>query len=170
MGQSGSKLVVTLGCLALALGAASWWYRFESAHRATQFWGSEAAALIVVPGQVEALILQPQNGRTEGEKLPQLDDHLIVSQTDLSDARGLVHLRHALVTDTNYLWNETAIAPVPWRWALRFQEADDSVLVLFSADLATLGKLTSDSPTVDVISCQPMAETLQQYFADLGLN
>ena len=170
MGPSGSKLVVTLGCLAFALGLASWWYRFESAHRATQFWGSEAASLIVEPGSVEAIGLQAQNGRTGGEWIPQLEGYLIVSRTDLSDARGMVHLRHALVTDTNYLWNETAMPTVLWRWALQFQEADDSVLVLFSTDLATLGKLTSDSPTVEVISCQPMAETLKQYFAHLGLN
>ena len=173
MRQSGSKLVVVLGSLALVLAAASWWYRFESAHRSTQFWGPEAAQLIVEPGQVEALSLQPA---AKGEKraadlLPQLGDaYTVVSRLDLTNARGMVHLRHALTSDSNYVWSQSAAAPAAWRWALRFQAADRQLLVLFTADLATLGKSATGSPRLEVISCQPMAETLQQYFTALGLS
>ncbi len=177
MSQSGSKLVVVLGSLALALAAASWWYRFESAHRSTQFWGPEAAQLIVEPGPVEALGLQSS---AEGEKraadlLPQLGDaYAVVSRLDLTNAPGMVHLRHALTSDSNYVWGQSAAAPAAWRWALRFQDpgfqdADRQLLVLFTADLATLGKSATNSSPAEVISCQPMAETLQQYFTALGL-
>jgi hypothetical protein len=173
MSQSGTKLVVALGSLALALGATSWWYRFESAHRATQFWGPEAAELIVESGQVEALTLQPA---AEGEKpaddlLPQLGDaYAVVSHLDLTNAPGMVHLRHALTSDSNYVWSESAPAPAAWRWALRFHDTDRQLLVLFTADLAILGKSTAGTPPVEMISCQPMAETLQQYFTALGLS
>ncbi len=173
MRQSGSKLVVVLGSLALALAAASWRYRFETAHRSTQFWCPEAAQLIVEPGQVVALGLQSS---AEGEKraadlLPLLGDaYTVVSRLDLTNAPGMVHLRHALTSDSNYVWGQSAAAPAAWRWALRFQDADRQLLVLFTADLATLGKSATNSSPAEVISCQPMAETLQQYFTALGLS
>ena len=173
MNQSGTKLVVVLGGLALALGAGSWWYRFESAHLATTFWGPEAAELIVEPGQVDALTLQPaaEGEPQAAELLGQLDlKYRVESRLDLTGARGLVHLRHALSSDSNYVWNQTAAAPVAWRWALRFHDAERQVLVLFTADLATLGKLVPGSSPVELISCDPMAETIQRYFAALGLK
>jgi hypothetical protein len=173
MNQSGTKLVVVLGSLALALSVVSWWYRFESAHRMTQFWGPEAAELIVESGQVEALGLQlVAEGEERGvELLPQLDGaYAVVSRLDLTDAPGMVHLRHAITSDSSYVWSQTAPAPDAWRWALRFYDADRQLLVLLTADLATLGKSTTDFSPVEVISCQPMAETLQQYFTVLGLS
>jgi hypothetical protein len=172
MNPSGTKLVVALATLALALGAGSWWYRYQSAHRATQFWGPASAELIVEPGQVEALTLQPA---TEGEPRqaglpPQLGgEYAVAALLDLTNARGTVHLRHALTSDSNYVWSPSAITPAKWRWALRFHNAEHQLLVLFTADLATIGKSTTDSPAVEAISCEPMAETLRQYFAALGL-
>jgi hypothetical protein len=172
MNPSGTKLVVALATVALALGAGSWWYRYQSAHRATQFWGPASAELIVEPGQVEALTLQPA---TEGEPRqaglpPQLGgEYAVAALLDLTNARGTVHLRHALTSDGNYVWNQPAAAPAKWRLALRFHDADQELLVLFTADLATLGKSTSASPAIEAISCQPMAATLRQYFTALGL-
>jgi hypothetical protein len=173
MNQSGTKLVVALASLALALGVTSWWYRYESAHRATQFWGSAVAELIVESGPVEAFTLQPAG---EGEPpaedlLPQLGgEYAVVARLDLTKARGTVHLRHALTSDSNYVWNQAAATPATWRWALRFHDAERQVLVLFTADLATLGKSATGSPSVEAISCEPMAETLRQYFAAIGLT
>jgi hypothetical protein len=172
MNSSGSKLVLALGSLAVALGVFSWWYRYESAHRATQFWGPTAAELIVEPGQVEALtLLAASEGEPQaGEVLPQLGDgYVVAARLDLAQARGLVHLRHALTSDGNYAWDQPSAELAKWRWALRFHDADQELLVLFTADLATLGKSTSASPAIETISCQPMAATLRQYFAALGL-
>lgn len=173
MNQSGTKLVVALGMLALAFGVGSWWYRFESAHRTTQFWGPEGAELIVEPGQVIAFRLQPLIGEeSEEEKLlPQLSgEYAVDSRFDLTKAPGLVHLRHALTSDSNYIWEESAPAPSTWRWALQFGDADQPLLVLLTDDLATIGKLAGGSSSLAVISCRPMAETLQQYFQELGLS
>jgi hypothetical protein len=152
------------------LGAGSWWYRYQSAHRATQFWGPASAELIVEPGQVEALTLQHAAQPQSGQGLPQLgNEYAVTARQDLTKARGTVHLRHALASDSNYVWDQPAATPAKWRWALRFHDADRELLVLFTSDLATLGKATADSPSVEAISCEPMAETLRQYFAALGL-
>ena len=173
MSQSGTKLVVALGGLALVLGAISWWYRFEAAHRATLYWGPQAAELILEPGQVEALALLPaiESESEADNSLSELGgEYRVASRHDLTDARGTVHLRHALTSDRNYRWNHSAQAPASWRWALRFYDDDRQLVVLFTADLATLGHLPSNAPTVQSVSCAPMSETLQQYFTALGLS
>jgi hypothetical protein len=171
MNPSGSKLVVALVSLAVALGVFSWWHRYESAHRTTQFWGPEAAELILEPGPVEALTLQPAaEGELPPTDLPLLLDgeYTVAASLDLTKARGTVHLRHALTSDSNYVWDQATTTPDTWRWALRFHDADRQLLVLFTADLETLGK-SADGTKLETISCQPMAETLQSYFEAIGL-
>ncbi len=173
MGQSGTKLVIAIGGLALALGAVSWWYRFESAHRATQFWGAEAAELIEEPSEVLGLKLEsvPEENEVPEDAGIEFDHrhYATLLQIDLTEARGMVHLRHALMTDSSYLWMKRPKVPSTWRWMLKFSQGDHYVLVLLSDDLATLGKSINSSP-IEVISCQPMAETLREYFAALGLE
>lgn len=171
--QSGTKLVVLLMCLAVALGVYSWWNRYESAHRATQFWGPDNARLIVEDGEVEAMLLQfDPNGSEPAslETLPILPGYSVLSSVDLSDARGMVHLRFALTSDSNYLWDVQLANLVGWKWALRFAQEGREMTVLFTDDFETLGKLMSDSGNVELIACQPMAETLQEYFLSLGLT
>lgn len=166
-------MVAILG-LAVALGAVSWWYRFESAHRATEFWGPVAAELIAEPSQVLGLKLEPISRRqmkvVEGDVLTlgAGSYYEIKVSKDLTDAPGMVHLRHALLTDSNYLWMQRPEDPDAWRWMLKFSRDSRYILILFSEDLATLGKST-DASSVRAISCQPMAETLREYFAALGL-
>jgi hypothetical protein len=173
MGQSGSKLVIAIGGLALALGAVSWWYRFETAHRATQFWGPEAAGLIEERSEVLGLKIElfPEGDKVTADAEIELEhrNKAIMLQKDLTDARGMVHLRHALLTDSNYLWIKRPDAPPRWRWALKFQQHDRYMFVLLSEDFATLGK-SVDSLPIKIISCQPMAAMLKEYFAGLGLR
>jgi len=52
---------------------------------------------------------------------------------------------------------------------LKFQQHDRYMFVLLSEDFATLGK-SVDSLPIKIISCQPMAAMLKEYFAGLGLR
>jgi len=174
MGQSGTRLVVAIGGLALALGVVSWWYRFESAHRATQFWGPAAAELIAERSDVLGLKLElapePVDGVPSGDWISlSPHDYETPLRKDLTDAPGMVHLRHALLTDSNYLWMKRPEVPDTWRWVLRFSQGDRYVLILLSDDLARLGKSMNSSP-IEMISCQPMTATLREYFVALGLK
>ncbi len=173
MKLSGTKLVVALACLALAMGVASWAYRYGATHRATQFWGGEAARLLAQPSQVEILGLELAGPGGASRLRFDLGRSYQARQIkDLTNARGMVHFRHVLMTDRSYVWTQR---PEPqqilWRWCLRFHEEDRQVFVVLAEDLATIGYvLTEDSQQVRAISCQPMAATLQQYFGDdLGL-
>lgn len=162
--QSGTKLVLLLSSLALALGVVSWWNRYSSAHRATEFWGPENARLIVEPGEVEALLLAEDKESEVSNPASPLAGYSVDSRADVSKAPGLAHLRFALTSDSNYTWGEQPGRVGPWKWAFRFSGEAGSVLVFFTEDFETLGKLAEQSSSVEVVSCEPMAETLREYF------
>lgn len=92
----------------LALGAAlalfATWFQWSQTRRCLDFYGSEAAHRIQAAPRVELWRLRP-DGVAER---PEAD-----RRTDVSQARGIVHLRRGLVEDANFAWD----APAPGRSA-----------------------------------------------------
>lgn len=155
MPQSGTKLVIALVGLALMLGAISWWYRYEAAHRASQFWGPAASRLIA---------------ESEGLEVIALNSGEIEDRLDISKTRGQAHLRHALMSDRNYVWDEPLeIRDMEWRWTLRFHEGEQQALIKFTEDLKTVGRVDVANNTATTLACEPMAASLKQYFEAIGL-
>ncbi|MGI9427756.1 MAG: hypothetical protein ACR2NM_03800 [Bythopirellula sp.] len=171
MQNSGTKLVLGLLGVALALGMISWCYRYAAAHRASQFWGPEAARLIGESAGFEALRFQPDPVQQVAGESPSLGG--IDARTravDLSKARGQAHLRHALLSDRNYLWDQPVDAEaIDWQWTLRFYEGERQALVTLSKDLRAIGKTNLAEETITAYCCEPMTSSLKQYFDDLGL-
>ncbi len=165
MQQSGTKLVIVIVSMAFLLGVTSWWFRFEAAHRASQFWGPEASRLIAESENLEIIDLGPDLGQGFAAQLT------AGVSTDLSRARGQAHLRHALMSDRNYVWDEPLDAAVTeWRWGLRFHEGERETLVLLAKNLKEVGKPVSSSEVIAAFSCEPMTASLEQYFDALGLS
>jgi len=167
MQHSGTKLVITLIGLALLLGGISWWYRYEAAHRSTRFWGAEASWLIAESEGFEVISFEP--GRSENlSTLGGIDTR--ANSTNLSKARGQAHLRHALMSDRNYVWGKTVDTAVTrWRWSLRFYEPNRQIHVVLSNDLSVIGKYELADNSVTAYSCEPMTASLAEYFRALGL-
>ena len=150
--------------LAVALGAFAWWNRYDSARRSTEFWGAEAAQLIVDSEQAELLELGPE---TEGEAEETFLGQQVLSRQDANAVRGMVHLRYALTSDSNYLWEQEAAEPAVWAWAIRFAEEDREIVVLLDEKFSVAGKYVSTDAPVTTLSCVPMTETLEAYFASV---
>ena len=160
MQNSGKILVLALVGLALLLGVTSWWYRYEAAHRASQFWGPVASRLIAQGKGFETITQDAAGNET---------------RTDLGSARGQAHLRHAFMSDRNFHWDKPVDAgAIEWRWTLRFYEADVDEggregLVLLSEDLKTIGKRDPVTKEVKAFPCEPMSDSLTAYFEAVGL-
>lgn len=151
---------------ALLLGIGSWWYRYEAAHRASQFWGPVASRLIAQGEGFEALTLQPESDKSLAAQV----SAALKQPTNLDHARGQAHLRHALMSDSNYLWDQPLeSSEVKWQWVLRFYEDDRQVLALLSDDLKAIGKLDAAGERVAAFSCEPMAGSVETYFVEIGL-
>jgi hypothetical protein len=156
VGQSGTKLVATILLLALGLGVISWWYRYESAHRATNFWGPAAAAIISEPERIDWFVVA--DGEPGGRQYQ-----------DVTGAAGMVHLRHSLVSDRNYQWGQPIVGEdVNWRWGLRFADEFGQVWVLFDETFRAVGRQLEEGGEIRAIAATGMSETLQEYFSNRG--
>ncbi len=164
MQKSGNKLVLLMCALAAVAAAVGWWSRYASTHLAAEFWGPEAARLLRGPSQVELLKLEKEKGgRLAGQR--------VASHYDISKAKGLTHLRSALVEDRNFDWDQSTTTKPrgcnPWAWGFRFHSENRSVTVLFSSDFFTLGKLPAGSKTITRIACPALVGPMTVYFQSL---
>jgi len=185
MRHSGSKLVWVMCILAVAAAAIGWWSRYLATHRAAEFWGPEAAALLRGPSQVEWIVLAGKAPSKEErvEAVTWLAGQPVIARHDISTAQGLTHLRSALVEDRNFDWDRSLVRKTvsppdasemdgAWSWALRFHTRDHAVILLLPNDFSRLGKLPmgklqADIQTVASISCRPLMVPLATYFQSL---
>lgn len=109
---SGAWLVAGMVALGVALAAFAVLWQWGQTRRCLSFYGSEAAHRIQSAPRVELWRLDP------AARIPPPDD----ARTDISQARGLVHLRHGLVEDANFAWDvQPGPGPAP-AFALAFFE------------------------------------------------
>jgi hypothetical protein len=160
-GTSGKLLIVIVLAVGLAAAAASWWFRYAATHRAAQYWGPEAARLIRDAPHVTLRTFDPavDGERGNPDALPR----------NISDARGLTHLRAALLEDRSYDWSALGPPASDWTSALVFEEGDGAeprLVILFSPDFGCAANGSADAPTRRTISCRPIAAGLQQFFTE----
>jgi hypothetical protein len=134
----GGKIVV-IGVFVVALAAASFalWWNINRARRSLEFWGKDAVRLIQHGKAVELLELQPaetpansladqpSTAENPAAEIRYQDRPLVVKRRlDLSQARGLVHARHALTDDASFVWDDAVNAsqPATWDYAIRFSQ------------------------------------------------
>ena len=156
-----------LGILAVAIvmAGASWWYRYTATHRAVEFWGPEMAKLIRDAPVVELWRLQPRlenvnqfsNGATPLRR---------AKSVDVSTARGLTHLRNALLEDRSFQWPaQPGRLDDRCKWALVFYDKGREVnrSLLFTAD----GTSVAAPPADRIVSTEPIAAGLLEMFTEM---
>jgi hypothetical protein len=104
----GKLAVVAMLLVAVGLAAYALWFNIQRGQRSLEFWGREGARRIQQARQVELLWLVPANdGAAEGERLTIGGTmYSVARRKDISQARGLIHARTALLDDHSYVWNE----------------------------------------------------------------
>lgn len=154
--NSGKLLILGIVALAVLMAGASWWYRYRATHRAAEFWGPRASQLIRDAPQVTLLDLESGD-----QGMP----------VDISKARGLIHLRYALLEDRSYEWRDPKSSDRPRvsspRWLLTFADpaAGEAASIRFSND-CQVTELVADESRAAGISCSPIAAGLSDVFAE----
>ncbi|MFV2068278.1 MAG: hypothetical protein ACC645_15000 [Pirellulales bacterium] len=135
--RNGKLVIFAIVGLALLAAAFSWSFRRHAMRRTMAFWGTEAALLIAHSHQVEALRLNESDSTaapTDREVISFDDRRLsVIERHDVSHARGLTHLRQALLDDASFdfLVGQPADRP-KWEYAIRFISGDRVATVLVS--------------------------------------
>lgn len=103
--------------LGVALAVFASWFQWAQTRRCLDFYGGEAAHRIQVAPRVELWRLEPEGPAVRPEP---------ARRADITKAKGLVHLRHGLVEDTNFLWDgaPAPIQPAPAIALAFFDDAD----------------------------------------------
>jgi hypothetical protein len=129
----GKYVILAVFAIGLIGAAGGWWYHRSAQRRVLEFWGSEAAELIVIAPRVEAIHLAPAAAGEHVEHEVQLGESRfdVIERVDVSGAAGLIHLRQGLFHDGSFDWSKAEDDCRPqWDYALRFSENERSVTVL----------------------------------------
>ena len=119
-GPPGALIVVGILAMAASMAAFAVWFQWTQTRRCLGFFGPEIATAIQTAPRVEAWRLSPHGAGGRA---------FATARADVSRARGLVHLRHGLVEDSNYAWSALAAGRRPtgsWDVALAFYDATDA--------------------------------------------
>ncbi len=167
MATSGRRAILIIVLLALAAATFSWTYRRRSVQRAMQFWGPEAAEAIARSRHVELLRLAAlgpgsRAGDRETIAVPG-GRRRVAARRDISHARGLSHLRHALLADASYAWNAPSRTDPPaWNYALRFRTPRGSLDILIDLTARRAGRATSRQS----VSIRPIGDGVEVFFEE----
>ena len=140
----GKAIIIGMLSLALAATAFGIWYLRGLSQRSLGYWGPEVSDLISRAPQVE--VMQLPDGLWE----------------DISQARGLINLRRALVADASYDWEATSAQPLRWHYALRFRDDGREAVLVFSLDSGQV--MLKDRPPS--VSARPILRGLKSFFAE----
>ncbi len=134
---SGKLVIISILLVALLGAGISWYFRYSATHRAARFWNTGSAVLIRDAPQVTL------------HRMPATDE--AKSSIDISQGRGLMHLRNALLEDHNFVWPELDQAeiavnePLDWKWILEFRDPTSNkvVAIQFTKDCTLAARVMS---------------------------
>ncbi len=139
--NQGKIIIGVIVVLGICAGLGGYWWNYWISHRAMEFWGQENARLIRLAPKVEYLrfeVTTPALPNNSSQQFKLSGYNLIVSETnDLSEARGLIHLRNAFLSDDQYRWvqpSQEKIEQLP-RSGLRFSGVDGKSVLIFIVEL-----------------------------------
>jgi len=138
----GTLTILAIITLGVSMASVAVWYHHRSGQKCLEIWGIEGANLIRHAKQIEALRLGPRDTTTSNESAEPIEtltfgdrEVAVLGRLDISQARGLLHARHALIVDHNFDPEQQSASLTPsWQYALRFHDGDREVLLAFDPD------------------------------------
>lgn len=162
----GHLAVLVMFGLAICLGAVAVFVRYQQGDRALNYWGTQPAQLIRHAPRVELLWLgDGKDPATESEVIEQLTidgrNCTVVRRKDISQARGLVHARHALITDRSYQFDEPRGNCEPrWNYVLRFSDSEQTAVLALDIGCSRARLVGTDCE----LSIAPAIGALEEFF------
>lgn len=160
--KSGKTLILGVLVLALAMAAAAWWFRYSQTHRAVELWGPQAAVLI---RDAPRVTLRSDAASKDAEGAAETD-----VARDISQAKGLTHLRNALLEDNSYDWTAKGPADTNWSQSLVFERsegAEPRIVILFSPDFKWAANGSASDPAKSAVATSgEFAAGLAKFFAE----
>jgi hypothetical protein len=158
--------------LALVVALATVWYNAGQQQRCRQLWGTDALRLIRHAATVHAWRVAPAGADKSTATIKETVDEVVrfrdadwrlFERREISEARGLSHIRQALSHDRVFDWDRAdADEPVIWQYAMRFTGADGRATLLFSFDPPCVAQVENAA----IASIAPAAEGFQAFLTE----
>ena len=167
MAHRGKLFILGIFVLAAVASLLSLAYLSRQSDQARDFWGSDAAELILRAPSVEIWRLgSPASGEGQTPEATTLDgrEMIILDKRDAREARGLMNVRRGLVSDSSFAWNARPPVTRPsWEYAFRFTEDDREAILLFSFGDDSRAALAGGKRTVSI---EPVATGLEAFLKE----
>lgn len=173
--KRGQVLILVIVSVAVAMASYTCWHHYRKGYHALRFWGGDTATLIRHARDVQLLSLSQPADLSPAElgKTPTLridDEEIRVKQqVDISTARGLVHARHTLIEDQNFIWNNASLPERPrWDFALQFSDQQGQVTLVFDIQNHVVRRLPNGRPQVMTEIIERIDRFLQPLLSENG--
>jgi hypothetical protein len=126
----GKLLILLILSIALSAAGFAWWWNYQRAARARQFWGPSAATIRFAT-QVEAFQIDLPEEPSEPDELLRYAGPM----TDITGAPGLLNAATSLMSDDGFDWSTDPFTPPPsdeWYLGVRFSRESESLTLQFS--------------------------------------
>lgn len=147
----GKWAILLIFAIGLSAASAALWYLRQQGRRALDFWGGEHAQRIM------------QSPRVEVALWPTTPDAGAQAWFDVSQARGLINLRRALLSDASFDWSAGTNADPRWEYLLRFTDESGKhttlCISLSDARIAIVGPHRS-------VSMEPIANAMAAFMRE----
>jgi hypothetical protein len=165
--RSGQLVIVFILSVALAAAVFAWSYQYQQGRCALAYWGGDGAQLIRAAPRVELLVLGRKGGEQDApghrHNHERAFDRAIIEKAEISDARGLVHARQALLSDASYKSEERSAGEPEWHYALRFHAERQELLIAFDLNG---GYVQSSKAAMPLRVGETLAEGLRRFFQE----
>jgi hypothetical protein len=191
--NSGKLVIIGIVTVGLVAAGTSWWFRFNATHRAAVFWGPEAGRLIRDAPKVELYRDPLAVARAIRDALPPnatppvvnaaragIEQKIASSGIDISDGKGLSHLRNALLEDRSFVWpgkdltlfNNLEADALHWWLVFQDPASGDIARIIFSKDCRQAVRTSNPKGPVDnsegtLISTEPISAGLREIFDEM---
>ncbi|MGY8768323.1 MAG: hypothetical protein ACKVH8_07840 [Pirellulales bacterium] len=169
----GSLLVYGILALATSAGIVTLIFTWSRGNQALEYWGTESAYEIRHAQTIELWTIEPikepalANDPAAWDIASGSKKWKTTQRIDITEARGLVHMRQALIEDASYQWGETDTSCTPeWKHALVFTSKSQPVTLLIDLNC---GQVMQQNKQKTLITSPILKSGLQTVF-DEQLN
>jgi len=141
----GKLVIISIFGVAIAMSVYAWWHNIHTGNQVIEFFGIETATRLRHAESIELLTLDKSAASEDQESLDTSIGSIPVrTVTDITSARGLVHLRHMFIQDHTYRWDEGVPEIIPqWSFALRFTDDAGTTTLAFAPSTYVVEDLES---------------------------
>lgn len=159
------KIIVGIAILlGICAGLAGYWWNYRVGHRAMAFWGQENARLVRLAPKVEYLELDYNLQPMPNDVAKVV--YSIRKTVDLSKARGLIHLRNAILSDDQYAWDQSNRQDETDLQALRFTDQEGKqAMIYFTVPPQVPLAFQDINQQNNNVTLGPLAKSLEQFLA-----